>query len=135
MIPEFMKKYYDGSDSQGREAISKLAASYEDERRLFFETTFNEKQAFQRDWNKLTGEHKELTHTEAIAPMDHIYEERAREIAKGHGYNEQSRQNEVPPEQVKAEPKKPEECKNVRQEFLDNLEAMRQRQQEMRPKL
>ncbi|HEY1011006.1 MAG TPA: hypothetical protein VGE58_12885 [Daejeonella sp.] len=160
MIPEFMRKYYEGSNSDGKEAISKLAADYQEERRTFFETTFNEKQAFQRQWNRVTGEHRELSQEEAIAPIDYKYEEKAREVAMANGYGEKQQQEQEQaadhtPEQVKqeqlkeakqeqreaqaavkqAEQAQAAECKATRQEFLENLESMRQRQQEMRPKL
>lgn len=158
MIPDFMRKHYEGSSSEGKKAISKLAAEYEEERRMFFETTFNEKQAFQRDWNRLTGERKTLSHDEAIAPIDQKYEEKAREIAVTHSKEEQPKQEQAAADvhgQAKQEQAKEDkqeqqqeraavkqaeqaaaaECKTKRQEFLDTLESMRQRQQEMRPKL
>ena len=158
MIPEFMRKYYEGSNGDGKEAISKLAADYQEERRTFFETTFNEKQAFQRDWNRVTGQHRELSHEEAIAPIDNKYEGKAREVAMANGYGEKQQQEQSAahtPEQVEQEQSKEAkqeqqetkeavkqeekaqaaECKTTRQEFLENLESMRQRQQEMRPKL
>lgn len=127
MIPEFMKPYYDGSNATGKSAIKNLARAYEEERRTFFETTFNEKKAFQRDWNKMTGDKKVLTQEEAIAPINYKYQEKAKEVAIANGYKEQAAQQVAQPPQpaVQPAPKNPKQ-----QQFLDNLRTMRERQQQ-----
>lgn len=125
MIPEFMKPYYDGSNAAGKSAIKKLARAYEEERSAFFETTFNEKQAFQRDWNKMTGDKKVLKHEEAIAPINYKYQEKAKEVAIANGYKEQQVQAPTPQPTVKPATKNPKQ-----QQFLDNLRTMRERQQQ-----
>jgi hypothetical protein len=127
-IPDFMQKYFNGSNSQGRDAITKLAAAYEDEKRHFFETTFNKKQSFQRDWNKLTGGKKELTHDEAWAPQQKIYTEKVAIIAYSNGYKEPL----VDERQVSKMPNRP--TAKTKEQFLENLKLMRNDQKPIRPR-
>lgn len=129
-IPEFMREYYNGSNTQGRKAIEKLAEKYENERRTFFETTFNAKQQFQRDWNKLTGGKELLTHEKAWAPHHNIYQEQVKAVAVANGCKQT-----VQPKPYKHSDAPPIKTKTSREQFLDNMSSMRKKQQQkIRPK-
>jgi hypothetical protein len=108
-IPEFMTKYYQGSNHHGKEDIAALAKDYETERAKFLQTSFVERQMFQRDWIRLTGKGKPLTVDEELAPMNIDYEAKAKALAEKSGYqekeNEQQQDNqlELPLEQTAAQ--------------------------------
>jgi|GEM_PF-3064067 len=86
VIPEFMKKYYEGCDEEGQEHIKVVAARYEHQKQLFYQTTFNHKSEFQKDWNRLAGQRNQLTEDEAIKPLNDKYEAQVKEIALEYGY-------------------------------------------------
>lgn len=132
-IPEFMTKYYQGSDHHGKEDIAALAKDYEAERARFLQTSFVERQLFQRDWNRLTGTGKPLTVDEELAPMNIDYEAKAKALAEKSGYQEkeneqqQEKQLELPLEQTAAQTKT--EAPTVtsddeRQKILSQLKKM-----------
>lgn len=128
-IPPFMQKYYDGCDYEGQEAIKRLASLYEDERRRFFETIFNHKQNMQRDWNRFTGLNNKITQEEAIASIDKKYKMKVEKLAEEYGYKESP--EPVKHEQV-AEVSVESERLEKKKAFLDNLNSIRQRQQEQK---
>lgn len=126
-IPDFMREYYEESDMEGRQPITELARQYSDERATFLQTTYVEKQAFLRDWNKLTGQRKELTPDDALAPLRQQYAEKAKELAVKHSHKEQP---------VETGNQEATNIKPDKETFLANLKTMRERQaaQQMRPR-
>lgn len=129
-IPEFMIKYYRGSDHHGQEDIAGLAKVYQDERATFLQTVFVEKQLFQRDWIKLTGKGKPLTVDEALAPMNAKYEEKAKEIAEKSGYQEKENEQQRD-KQLKLPLEQP--TQTDREKFLAKLKAGRKEMKQQQP--
>ncbi len=122
-IPDFMKKYHQGSDYEGQAILENLGKQYQDERATFLQTTFVQKQAFQRDWNKLTGQSKQLTVDEALKPMQAQYNEQAKKIATAHGYQEQQQGQDKQDGQQKNPDAKPQQDRN---DFLQKLRSQRE---------
>jgi len=120
-IPDFMQKYHQGINHEGQDEINQLAGKYEEDRAVFLQTTFVEKQQFQRDWNKLTGQRKELTADEALKPMQAEYLEKTQAIATKYGYQEKA--------QDKIEQKEQQETpQQARVAFTQKLNAQRAHQ-------
>ena len=117
MIPDFMQGYYEACDLEGKGSLNILAHQYSDEKATFLQTTYVEKQEFLKDWNRKTGQRKELSVEDALAPMRQVYSEKAEKIASRHGYEEE--QDYTP-----------------RQAFASNLKSMRDRShtQQARPR-
>lgn len=128
-IPEFMQEYYQGSDMEGRVKLQNLARQYSDESATFLQTSFVSKQEFLRDWNRKTGQRKELTTDEALAPMREQYAGDAKQVAINHGYKEHT--EEEPHE------KQSIEYKSDRAAFLENLKTIHERsaQQQIRQRI
>lgn len=80
--PPFMDDAFDKCDAEGQVHLVKLANQYQDEKAMFLQTTYLQKLAFQRDWNKLVNERKSLTVEDALRPIQDKYKEKADEIAK-----------------------------------------------------
>jgi hypothetical protein len=140
-IPEFMQKYYQGTDPEGQVAIERLASQFMDDKQTFYQTTFVEKTVFLNDWNKLKRENNRLNTDEALQPLMDKYEKKVKEVAIKYGYVEN-------PQKQKAEAKQKTQLEKARQEirekknlhpthedFLKNLQSMRQRQETQKPKL
>ena len=129
-MPDFMKEFYNKCNGDGKRAMEDLANEYEHVRREFFETTYNHKRAFQKDWNKLTGENKVLTPEEAIAPFNHEYTERAKALLKDNAQAPTNQGKHNPDKQTHAHKgnigsEAHGELSPARQKFLDNLKSIR----------
>ena len=124
-IPDFMKKYYQGTNYEGQVLLNDLAKKFEEERATFLQTTFVDKLKFQRDWNKLTGGKKELTAEEALRPMHVKYEAKAKEIAVAHGYVERETAEQKLPGQKEKSVSTPQDELPEREAFLKSLKATR----------
>lgn len=126
-IPEFMEGYYRESNNTGRERIERLAGTYSEERAVFLQTVFVSKQEFLRDWNKLTGQKKQLTADEALAPIREKYAEQAKRIAQEHSYAQDVEKPKPKEEQKPKDEQLGFDFKADTQSFLANLESMRKR--------
>ncbi len=155
-IPDFMKKYYDGSDEEGKVFLEQMAEQYERERQKYMQNEFVQKTAFQTDWNRVTGSNKQLDPDEAVSHIKEKFEARAKELAGWYGYAEDEtvvqdeqqstdkkpmeRQQAKDPSQVE-EPKlegKPSQEQNPlteREAFLQNLASVREKQDSNETKL
>jgi hypothetical protein len=126
-IPEFMRKYYDGTDPEGQVAIERLAGHFTEEKQNFYQTTFVSQSIFQGDWNKLKKENKQLNAEEALQPLIEKYEGATKEVAVKYGYVEgQKEQTQL--DKARQEIKESKDLHPTHEDFIDNLASIRQRQ-------
>lgn len=127
-IPEFMQAFYDGCDIEGKQRLNQLAQRYYDERATFLQTTFVAKKEFLSDWNRKTGQRKELTAEEALKPMEQTYTRDAKRLAYDHGYRQlDSEKFEQLLNTAKHKQSQTSERLGSRDAFISNLKSVRER--------
>ncbi|RYG44547.1 MAG: hypothetical protein EOO01_19300 [Chitinophagaceae bacterium] len=117
IIPDFMEKYYQGSDMEGQAILQNLASNYEKQRQEYMMTTH----AYQTATHKAIygGMAKEIDPDIGLASVKEKFKAKAENIAVDNGYVEP---------QIEEDPEPVREFKPDRQAFLDRLRTMRENQ-------